>query len=96
MTGSTRSSDGLDVRRRKVLFRAWHRGMRETDLILGRFADAAIADLNDAEIGDFEQLLEVQDQDVLAWLLGEAIVPSEFDTPLFGKLCAFHRQNGTR
>jgi antitoxin CptB len=96
MTGSTRSSDGLDVRRRKVLFRAWHRGMRETDLILGRFADAAIADLSDAEIGDFEQLLEATDRDVLAWLLGEYGVPPEFDTPLFGKLCAFHRQNGTR
>jgi antitoxin CptB len=96
MTGSTRSSDGLDVRRRKVLFRAWHRGMRETDLILGRFADAAIADLSDAEIGDFEQLLEATDRDVLAWLLGEYGISPEFDTPLFGKLCAFHRQNGTR
>ena len=41
MTGS-RSSDGLDARRRKLLFRAWHRGMREMDLIMGRFADAAI------------------------------------------------------
>jgi antitoxin CptB len=96
MTGSTRSSEGLDVRRRKVLFRAWHRGMRETDLILGRFADAAIADLSDAEIGDFEQLLEVPDRDVLAWLLGEYSVPAEFDTPLFGKLCAFHQQVGNK
>jgi antitoxin CptB len=97
MTGSTRSSDGLDVRRRKILFRAWHRGMRETDLILGRFADAAIAELSETELGDFEHLLEVApDQDVLAWLLGEASVPAEFDTPLLGRLCAFHRQNGTR
>jgi antitoxin CptB len=96
MTGSTRSSEGLDVRRRKVLFRAWHRGMRETDLILGRFADAAIADLSDAELDDFEQLLEVQDRDVLAWLIGDENVPDEFDTPFFGKLCAFHRQSGTK
>jgi antitoxin CptB len=96
MTGSTRSSEGLDVRRRKVLFRAWHRGMRETDLILGRFADAAIADLSDTELDDFELLLEVPDRDVLAWLMGEASVPAEFDTPFFGKLCAFHRQDGTK
>jgi antitoxin CptB len=96
MTGSTRSSDGLDVRRRKVLFRAWHRGMRETDLILGRFADATIADLSDAELDDFEQLLEVQDQDVLGWLLGDFGVPPELDTPLFRKLCAFHQQTGSR
>lgn len=96
MTGSTRSSEGLDVRRRKVLFRAWHRGMRETDLILGRFADATIAELSDGELDDFEQLLEVQDQDVLGWLLGDFGVPSEFDTPLFRKLCAFHQQSGSR
>src|SRR6185312_2474810 len=38
MTGSTRSSDGLDERRRRLLFRCWHRGTREMDLILGRFA----------------------------------------------------------
>ena len=38
MTGTTRSSEGLDARRRKLLFRAWHRGMREVDLIMGRFA----------------------------------------------------------
>jgi antitoxin CptB len=42
MTGTIRSSDGLDVRRRRILFRAWHRGMREMDLIMGRFADAVI------------------------------------------------------
>jgi antitoxin CptB len=96
MTGSTRSSEGLDVRRRKVLFRAWHRGMRETDLILGRFADATIAELSEAEIDDFELLLEVQDRDVLAWLLGEYGVPIEFDTPLFRKLCAFHWRAGSR
>ncbi len=45
MTGTTRSSEGLDVRRRKLLFRSLHRGMREMDLIMGRFADATIAQL---------------------------------------------------
>ena len=47
MTGTTRSSDGLDERRRRVLYRAWHRGMREADLITGRFADDAIDRLSD-------------------------------------------------
>src|SRR6267154_101470 len=50
MTGSTRSSEGLDVRRRRLLFRAWHRGMREMDLIMGRFADHAVEGLADAEL----------------------------------------------
>ena len=51
MTGSTRSSGGLDDRRKRLLFRCWHRGTREMDLILGRFADAEIADLTDDELG---------------------------------------------
>ena len=57
MTGTTRSSADLDPRRRKALFRAWHRGTREMDLILGGFADAFIDTLSDAELTEFERLL---------------------------------------
>src|SRR6185295_4291950 len=61
MTGTTRSSDGLDDRRKRLLFRCWHRGTREMDLILGRFADAEIAMLSDAELAELEQLIEEPD-----------------------------------
>ena len=54
MTGTTRSSGGLDDRRKRLLFRCWHRGTREMDLILGRFADAEIADLSDDELAQLE------------------------------------------
>ena len=91
MTGSTLSSDGLDVRRRKLLFHAWHRGMRETDLILGRFADAAIAQLTDAELTQFEHLMEATDRELLAWVTGEAAVPAAYETPLFRRLRDFNR-----
>ena len=50
MTGTTRSSEGLDERRKRLLFRCWHRGTREMDLILGRFADTNIASLTDDEL----------------------------------------------
>ena len=70
MTGSTRSSDGLDDRRKRLLFRCWHRGTREMDLILGRFADAEIATLTDAELTDLELLIEVPDPDLYAALTG--------------------------
>ena len=59
MTGSTRSSDGLDDRRKRLLFRCWHRGTREMDLILGRFADAEIASLTEQELAQLERLIEV-------------------------------------
>ena len=54
-----RSSEGLDERRKKLLFRAWRRGVRETDLIVGRFADAHIEKLDEPSLDDFERLIEV-------------------------------------
>jgi antitoxin CptB len=89
MTGTTHSSDGLDIRRRKLLYHAWHRGMRETDLIVGRFADRAIDGLSDAELTEFERLIEVPDPDLLAWITGETDVPAGYDGPLFRRLRAF-------
>src|SRR6266702_1601543 len=59
MTGSTRSSSGLDDRRKRLLFRCWHRGTREMDLLLGRFADAEIAILAEAELAELERVLEI-------------------------------------
>jgi antitoxin CptB len=90
MTGSTRSSEGLDLRRRKLLFRSWHRGMREMDLIMGRFADARVAALSEGEVADFERLIEVPDPDLLAWITGEAAVPPDFDSALFRSLRDFN------
>jgi antitoxin CptB len=91
MTGTTRSSDGLDVRRRRLLFRAWHRGMREMDLIMGRFADTAIGDFTERELAEFEELIEQPDRELLAWITGEADVPAAHDTPLFRRLRDFNR-----
>lgn len=93
MSGSTRTSADLDPRRRKILFRSWHRGMREMDLIMGRFADAEIAALSEEELDEFERLIEVIDRDLLSWITGEAVVPENYDTALFRKLKAFHRHD---
>jgi antitoxin CptB len=88
MTGSAVSSAGLDARRRRILFRAWRRGMREMDLVMGHFADLEIAVMSEAELDEFERLLDAPDPEVLAWITGEAAVPSERDTPLFARLRA--------
>ena len=91
MTGTTRSSEGLDLRRRKLLFRSWHRGMRDMDLIMGRFADATVQQLTQEELAEFEQLMEVPDRELLAWIIGEADVPPDYDTALFRRLREFNR-----
>jgi antitoxin CptB len=89
MSGTTISSDGLDERRRRLLFRAWHRGMREVDLITGRFADAHIGTLSEAEVDAFERLMDVPEPDLLAWIMGAAETPADYDTALFRKMRDF-------
>jgi antitoxin CptB len=90
MSGTTRSSVDLDPRRRKLLFRAWHRGMREMDLIMGRFADAEIGTMGDDDLAEFERLIEAQDRDLLSWITGEAPTPENYVSPVFARLKAFH------
>lgn len=92
MTGSTRSSEGLDARRRRLLFRSWHRGIREVDLILGRFADAHIGELSEAELDDYERLIENPDPDLLNWVTGASAMPAVYDTAMFRRLRDFHWQ----
>jgi antitoxin CptB len=91
-TGSNLSSKGLDARRRKLLFRCWHRGIREMDLVLGRFADAQLASLNDGELNELEMWLDIPDQQIFAWVNGLEPAPAELDTALFRRLRDFHNQ----
>ena len=89
MTGSTRSSSGLDDRRKRLLFRCWHRGTREMDLILGRFADAEIADLTDDELAQLEHLIEVPDPDLYAALTGNTPPAPDYANRLFARIKSF-------
>ena len=57
MSGSMLSSAALDERRRRILFRAWRRGMREMDLVMGQFADANLPTMSEAELDEFERLM---------------------------------------
>ena len=77
-------------RRRKIQYRAWHRGMREMDILFGRFFDARGALLATAELDDLEILMEELDRDLFMWLTGEVTVPHKFDTPVYRQICAFH------
>ena len=86
------SSEGLDARRRRLLFRCWHRGIREMDLVLGRFADAQLTSLNDAELGELEAWLDIPDQQMFAWVNGAEPTPAELETALFRRLREFHNE----
>jgi len=61
------------------------------DLIMGRFADAMIGELSEAELDEFERLSEQPEPDVYVWITGDRPVPPEHDTALFRKLRSFAR-----
>ena len=84
-----RSSEGLDERRKKLLFRAWRRGVRETDLIVGRFADAYIGKLDEPALDEFVRLMEVSNSDLYSWVSG-ADIPAHYDTAVLRQLKDFH------
>lgn len=79
----------MDHRRKKLRFRAWRRGFREIDLILGGFADRKLQALDDAGLSDFERLLEAPDQEVYDWITEQAPAPAEFETPTLAQIRAW-------
>jgi antitoxin CptB len=93
MTGTSRSGDGLDPRRRRLKFRSWHRGIREMDLIMGRFADACIDHLSEAELGELELLMEVPDTELFSWIIGMQPVPAAYDNAVLRRMRAFHHNS---
>jgi antitoxin CptB len=91
MSPSQISSSVLEPRRKQLLFRAWHRGTKEMDLVMGGFADAELATLSDEELEQFEALIPLSDRDLFAWISGDQI-PQEHDSPLFRRMKAFHHR----
>lgn len=79
----------LEIRRKKLRIRAWRRGFKEADLILGRFADSALNTMSDEDVRAFERLLDQPDQDIYGWIIGREPVPAEFDGPIMTALQSF-------
>jgi antitoxin CptB len=78
-----------DPRRKRLLFRSWHRGTREADLILGSFADQHLAGFDEAQLDHYEALLDVPDPDIFDWLTGRAVPPDDCDHDVTRLLLAF-------
>jgi antitoxin CptB len=78
-----------DTRLKRLKFRAWHRGFREADLILGPFTDSHADSMTPAQLDEFEALLEQNDHDIYVWIAGRAPTPPQFETELMMQLRAF-------
>jgi len=75
----------------RIVFRAWRRGFREADLILGPFTDLHVRSFTPAELDTYEALLAEDDHDIFAWIAGKSQPPSQFDTPILDMLKDFQR-----
>ena len=78
----------LDNRRKRLLYRATHRGTKECDVIIGGFFTARAASLTEAELDQAEALLEENDLDLLDWLMGRQPVPDRWRGTIFDELMA--------
>jgi antitoxin CptB len=78
-----------EIRRKRLSFRSWHRGTRESDLILGRFADSHLAGLDDGQLDRYEALLDCADADIFDWVSGRTAPPPEHDHDVTRLLVSF-------
>ncbi|MBM3581802.1 MAG: succinate dehydrogenase assembly factor 2 [Alphaproteobacteria bacterium] len=79
-------------RLKRILYRARHRGMQETDWLLGRFAERRLEGLSPGHLDLFERLLEVPDNDLFDWITEKRPAPAEFDHDVLGMLKDFARK----
>ena len=89
MAPQNEAGEDLPMRRRRLRYRAWHRGTREMDLILGPFADSHADQMGDREVDQFEGLLTEADTELLKWVLGQVEPPAHIDKELLTRLVAF-------
>ena len=83
-------TDIRDHRRRRALYRAQHRGTKEMDWLLGRYAAAQLPAMDEPGLGLFEELLELPDTDLHSWILDPAVIDEPRFQPLVMTLRAFH------
>ena len=77
-----------EARLKRMAMRSWRRGAKEMDLVLGPYADAQLATMTLAELDAYDALLAENDQDLMAWMMGQKPAPDTF-APLIATLAAF-------
>ena len=79
----------METLRKRIFYKATHRGLQETDKIIGGFAEQELNKLSLDHLWDFDKLLDVPDVDLLNWILGREDVPKSFDNKIFRLIVSF-------
>lgn len=80
----------MDQRRRRAAYRAAHRGTKEMDWLLGRYADAHLAGMAEADLEDLERLLALPDPDLQSWIMTGQTKGENDLTPLVARIRTYH------
>lgn len=88
-------SETKQTRLRKLDYRSRHRGIREMDIVFGRFAEQVLDTLTDAELDDYERILELPDDKLFSWATGREQVPDDVRSPLLDALLSLAHMNPT-
>ncbi len=84
-------SQDLDARRRRAAYRAAHRGTKEMDWLLGRYAEAKLDGMSETELAEFEDLLGAPDPSLQTWIMDISTVPDDRYAGLIRQLRVFHK-----
>jgi len=88
-----RPEDARKQRLGRIAYRAWRRGFREADMVLGPFVDQIGPSMDDAELDQLEHLLNEEDQYLYAWIIEKEPTPPEFDGLMLARIRAFMREH---
>jgi antitoxin CptB len=92
MAPTKSAGEDIGMRKRRLRFRAWHRGTKEMDLVFGPFADARLEGFDAAELDRMEALMEEEDTDLLKWVLGQESPRADVDVALLDELARFNQE----
>ncbi len=76
----------LETYKKKIIFKASHRGSKEMDILLGNFIKKYIELFNENELGLFNDILECDDDDIYQWIIGKKEIPSQYSNRVFSLL----------
>ncbi|MBP7758966.1 MAG: succinate dehydrogenase assembly factor 2 [Alphaproteobacteria bacterium] len=80
----------LEIRRKRLIFRSWHRGTKEMDLILGTFANTHVPFFSESELESYERILGCNDPDLYDWISGKTEPPANMIDDVFKKIRTRH------
>jgi antitoxin CptB len=86
------AEDNISITRKRLIFRSWHRGTREIDMLLGKFADAHIPQFDAAQLAAYDRFLNNSDPDIFNWITGQEPVPPAEDNAVVSLLLNFFKR----